>query len=282
MNVIDILTISLIVGIVIAFGVGYFIRKNVAEGKINNAEESARKIVNDAVKEGEAQKKEMLFNAKEESMALKESIEKDNRERRSELQKTENRLIQKEENLDKKSANLERNEDRLEKRNKELDAKQEKLDVLLEEQVKELERISGLTFEEAKQILLEDVAKETRAEVAVMIRQIEAESKATADKKAKELIAQSIQRCAADHVAENTITVVNLPNDEMKGRIIGREGRNIRTLETMTGIDLIIDDTPEAVILSGFDPIRREIARLSLEKLIIDGRIHPARIEEIV
>lgn len=282
MNVIDILTISLIVGIVIAFGVGYFIRKNVAEGKINNAEESARKIVNDAVKEGEAQKKEMLFNAKEESMALKESIEKDNRERRSELQKTENRLIQKEENLDKKSANLERNEDRLEKRNKELEAKQEKLDVLLEKQVKELERISGLTFEEAKQILLEDVAKETRGEVAVMIRQIEAESKATADKKAKELIAQSIQRCAADHVAENTITVVNLPNDEMKGRIIGREGRNIRTLETMTGIDLIIDDTPEAVILSGFDPIRREIARLSLEKLIIDGRIHPARIEEIV
>ncbi len=282
MNVIDILTICLIVGIVIAFGVGYFIRKNVAEGKINSAEETAKKIVNDAVKEGEAQKKEMLFNAKEESLALKEAIEKDNRERRAELQKTENRLIQKEENLDKKAANLERNEDKLERKNKELDKKQEKLDSLYEEQVKELERISGMTFEEAKQILLDDVAKETRAEAAVMIRQIEAESKATADKKAKELIAQSIQRCAADHVAENTITVVNLPNDEMKGRIIGREGRNIRTLETLTGIDLIIDDTPEAVILSGFDPIRREVARLSLEKLIIDGRIHPARIEEIV
>ncbi|MFR2406358.1 MAG: Rnase Y domain-containing protein, partial [Eubacterium callanderi] len=282
MNVIDILTICLIVGIVIAFGVGYFIRKNVAEGKINSAEETAKKIVNDAVKEGEAQKKEMLFNAKEESLALKEAIEKDNRERRAELQKTENRLIQKEENLDKKAANLERNEDKLERKNKELDKKQEKLDSLYEEQVRELERISGMTFEEAKQILLDDVAKETRAEAAVMIRQIEAESKATADKKAKELIAQSIQRCAADHVAENTITVVNLPNDEMKGRIIGREGRNIRTLETLTGIDLIIDDTPEAVILSGFDPIRREVARLSLEKLIIDGRIHPARIEEIV
>ena len=282
MNVIDILTICLIVGIVIAFGVGYFIRKNVAEGKINSAEETAKKIVNDAVKEGEAQKKEMLFNAKEESLALKEAIERDNRERRAELQKTENRLIQKEENLDKKAANLERNEDKLERKNKELDKKQEKLDSLYEEQVKELERISGMTFEEAKQILLDDVAKETRAEAAVMIRQIEAESKATADKKAKELIAQSIQRCAADHVAENTITVVNLPNDEMKGRIIGREGRNIRTLETLTGIDLIIDDTPEAVILSGFDPIRREVARLSLEKLIIDGRIHPARIEEIV
>ena len=282
MNVIDILTICLIVGIVIAFGVGYFIRKNVAEGKINSAEETAKKIVNDAVKEGEAQKKEMLFNAKEESLALKEAIEKDNRERRAELQKTENRLIQKEENLDKKAANLERNEDKLERKNKELDKKQEKLDSLYEEQVRELERISGMTFEEAKQIVLNDVAKETRAEAAVMIRQIEAESKATADKKAKELIAQSIQRCAADHVAENTITVVNLPNDEMKGRIIGREGRNIRTLETLTGIDLIIDDTPEAVILSGFDPIRREVARLSLEKLIIDGRIHPARIEEIV
>ncbi|MDK2905272.1 MAG: ribonucrease [Eubacteriaceae bacterium] len=281
-NNIDIVVIGLIVGIIAAFFVGYLVRKNIAEGKVRNAEETATKIVNDAVKEGETLKKEILFDAKEETLRLKESQENDNRERRSELQKFENRLIQKEENLEKKSQSLERNEDSLSKRNKDLDKKQEKLDSLYEDQVKELERISGLTYDEARVILLEDIKKETRHEAALMVRQIESETKAIADKKAKELIAQSIQRCAADHVAEQTITVVNLPNDEMKGRIIGREGRNIRTLETLTGIDLIIDDTPEAVILSGFDPIRREIARLSLEKLIIDGRIHPARIEEMV
>jgi len=258
------------------------VRKNIAEGKIGNAELTATTIVNDAVKEGETLKKEILFDAKEESLKLKESLEKDNRERRAELQKLENRLIQKEENLEKKLTNLERNEDALTKRGKEIEKKKEKVDSLYDEQVKELERISGLTYDEAKEILLEDISKDTRREAAIMIRQIEVESKAVADKKAKELISQSIQRCAADHVAEQTITVVNLPNDEMKGRIIGREGRNIRTLETLTGIDLIIDDTPEAVILSGFDPIRREVARLSLEKLIIDGRIHPARIEEMV
>ncbi|WKY46546.1 ribonuclease Y [Eubacteriaceae bacterium ES3] len=281
-NTIDIVVIGLIVGIIAAFFIGYLVRKNIAEGKVRNAEETATKIVNDAVKEGETLKKEILFDAKEETLRLKESQENDNRERRSELQKFENRLIQKEENLEKKSQSLEKNEETLSRRNKDLDKKQEKLDILYEDQVKELERISGLTFDEARVILLEDIKKETRHEAALMVRQIEAETKAVADKKAKELIAQSIQRCAADHVAEQTITVVNLPNDEMKGRIIGREGRNIRTLETLTGIDLIIDDTPEAVILSGFDPIRREIARLSLEKLIIDGRIHPARIEEMV
>lgn len=281
-NVIDFLTIGLIIGIVVAFGVGYFIRKSVAEGKTRNAEEAAKKIVEDAVKEGEAKQKELLFNAKEEAITIKESNEKDNRERRNELQKMENRLVQKEENLDRKNQNLERANEKLEKRNKELDKKQEKLNGMLDEKIKELEKISSLTFEEAKEMLLDEVAKETRADAAVMVRQIETEAKAGADKKARELVAQSIQRCAADHVAENTISVVNLPNDEMKGRIIGREGRNIRTLETLTGIDLIIDDTPEAVILSGFDPIRREIARMSLEKLIIDGRIHPARIEEIV
>ncbi|MGL4606439.1 MAG: ribonuclease Y [Eubacteriaceae bacterium] len=281
MKIIDILTIVLSIGIVLAFVIGYAVRKNIAEGKIKSAEQTANTIVNDAMKESETLKKEILFSAKEESLALKESIEKDNRERRAELQKMENRLIQKEENLDKKSSNLEKNEEALSKKSKELDKKKEKLDSLVEEQTKELERISGMSYEEAKAILLEDISKETQREAAIMIRQIEQESKAVADKKAKELIAQSIQRCAADHVAENTITVVNLPNDEMKGRIIGREGRNIRTLETLTGIDLIIDDTPEAVILSGFDPIRREVARLSLEKLIIDGRIHPARIEEM-
>jgi len=281
-KIIDILIIILSIGIIVAFVIGYFVRKNIAEGKIKNAENAAAAIVNDAVKEGETLKKEILFNAKEESLKLKESNERDNRDRRAELQKFENRLIQKEENLEKKLTNLERNEEALGKKGKELEKKKEKLDGLYEDEVKELERISGMTYDEAKEILLDDVRKETRSEAAIMIRQIEVESKAVADKKAKELIAQSIQRCAADHVAEQTITVVSLPNDEMKGRIIGREGRNIRTLETLTGIDLIIDDTPEAVILSGFDPIRREVARLALEKLIIDGRIHPARIEEMV
>ena len=260
MKIIDILTIILFIGIIAAFGIGYLVRKNIAEGKIKNAELTATTIVNNAVKEGETLKKEILFDAKEEALKLKESLEKDNRERRAELQKLENRLIQKEENLEKKLTNLERSEETLTRKGKELDKKQEKVESMYDEQVKELERISGLTYDEAKEILLEDVSKDTRQEAAIMIRQIEAESKATADKKAKELIAQSIQRCAADHVAEQTITVVNLPNDEMKGRIIGREGRNIRTLETLTGIDLIIDDTPEAVILSGFDPIRREVA----------------------
>lgn len=276
------LIICLIIAVVVGLGIGYVIRKNIAEGKTRSAEEEAKRIVNDAIRDGEAQKKELLFNAKEEAITLKESIEKDNRERRNELQKMENRLVQKEENLDRKNQNLERSMEKLEKRNKELDRKHEKLDGMLDEKLQELQKISGLTAEEAKEMVLEEVEKETRAEAAMMVRQIETEAKAGADKKARELVAQSIQRCAADHVAENTISVVNLPNDEMKGRIIGREGRNIRTLETLTGIDLIIDDTPEAVILSGFDPIRREIARMSLEKLIIDGRIHPARIEEIV
>jgi ribonuclease Y len=279
---INALTIGLIIGIVVAFGIGYFVRKSIAERKTGSAEEEAKKIVNDAVKDGETQKKELLFKAKEESIELKESIDKEIAQRRGDLQKTENRLIQKEENLDKKNQNLDKSREKLERRNKELDQKQDKLNGMLDEKLAELEKISSLSRDEAREMLLDEVRKEARADADVMVRQIESDAKTNADKKAHEIIAQSIQRCAADHVAESTISVVNLPNDEMKGRIIGREGRNIRALENLTGIDLIIDDTPEAVILSGFDPIRREIARMSLEKLIVDGRIHPARIEEIV
>jgi len=279
---INALVVILVIGIVVAFGIGYLIRKKVAEGKTGSAEEEAKRIVNDAVRDGETKKKEILFNAKEEAIELKESIERENSQRRGELQKMENRLVQKEENIEKKNQGIERTKEKLEKRSKELDKKQEKLNGMLDEKIAELEKISGLTRDEARETLLDEVSKEARADAAVMVRQIESEAKANADKKAHEIIAQSIQRCAADHVAESTISVVNLPNDEMKGRIIGREGRNIRALETATGIDLIIDDTPEAVILSGFDPIRREIARMSLEKLIVDGRIHPARIEEVV
>ncbi|MDD4507732.1 MAG: ribonuclease Y [Eubacteriaceae bacterium] len=282
MKAINALTIGLIIGIVVAFGIGYFVRKSIAERKTGSAEEEAKKIVNDAVKDGETQKKELLFKAKEESIELKESIDKEIAQRRGDLQKTENRLIQKEENLDKKNQNLDKSREKLERRNKELDQKQDKLNGMLDEKLAELEKISSLSRDEAREMLLDEVRKEARADADVMVRQIESDAKTNADKKAHEIIAQSIQRCAADHVAESTISVVNLPNDEMKGRIIGREGRNIRALENLTGIDLIIDDTPEAVILSGFDPIRREIARMSLEKLIVDGRIHPARIEEIV
>lgn len=276
------IVIGLLIGAAVGFAIGYMIRKNTAEGKIGSAEEQAKKIIEDARRDGEAQKKEMLFNAKEEAIDIKEAADKENNRRRGELQKMENRLVQKEENLDKKNATLDRSREKLEKRSKDLDKKQEKLDGMIDERMAELEKISGLSRDEARDMLLEEVRKETRADAAVMVRQIESEAKASADKKAHEIIAQSIQRCAADHVAESTVSVVNLPNDEMKGRIIGREGRNIRALENMTGIDLIIDDTPEAVILSGFDPIRREVARMALEKLIVDGRIHPARIEEVV
>ena len=258
------------------------IRKSTAEKQFGSAEAEAKRILSDAEKEGEAKKKEILVKAKEEALELKESIEKENKQRRSDIQKQENRLAQKEDNLDRKNQNLEKSMEKLEKRNKELDAKQLKLDGVYEEKMQELQRISGLTISEAKDMILEEVEKETRSEAARMIRQIETEAKETADKKAKELVTLSIQRCAADHVAETTISVVNLPSDDMKGRIIGREGRNIRAIETLTGIDLIIDDTPEAVILSGFEPIRREIARMTLERLIIDGRIHPAKIEETV
>ncbi len=224
----------------------------------------------------------MLLEAKEEIHKMRSEFEKESRERRNELQKLERRLMHREESLDRKSESLEKKDDLVSKKIKELDEKEELINQLYEKQVEELERLSGLTSEEAKELLLNDVKKEITHESAIMIKEIESKAKEEADKKAREIISCAIQKCASDHVAETTVTVVPLPNDEMKGRIIGREGRNIRTLETLTGIDLIIDDTPEAVVLSGFDPIRREVARIALEKLIIDGRIHPARIEEMV
>ncbi|TCP96801.1 ribonuclease Y [Serpentinicella alkaliphila] len=249
---------------------------------MNSAEEIAKKLVEEAEKDAETAKKEILLEAKEEVHKLRSEFERESRERRNELQRVERRLIQKEESLDKKSETLEQKDEKLSKMIKDVEDKQSEIQEVFEKEVLKLEEISGLTCDEAKDIILSKVEKEVTHETAVMIREIEARAKDTADKKAREIIAYSIQKCAADHVAETTVTVVALPNDEMKGRIIGREGRNIRTLETLTGIDLIIDDTPEAVILSGFDPIRREIARIALEKLIIDGRIHPARIEEMV
>jgi len=238
--------------------------------------------VEEAEKEAEAAKREILLEAKEEAHRLRNDIEQEERTRRAELQRTERRLLQKEESLDRKLEALERKEESIARKERELEAAKEELAKLHAEQRAELQRISGLSSEEAKALLLKDIENEIRHEAAVMIRDIEAQAKEEADRRAREIVAAAIQRCAADHVAETSVSVVSLPNDEMKGRIIGREGRNIRALETLTGIDLIIDDTPEAVILSGFDPVRREIAKVALEKLISDGRIHPARIEEMV
>ncbi len=281
--------ISILLGLIVGAVVGYFIRKSIAEAKIAGAKNAAEQILEDAKRDAEALKKEALLEAKDEIHKLRTEAEREVRERRNELQKQENRLLQKEENLDRKDESLDKREAQLEKKEDSLNQRQQhieemesKVDEMVRMQQAELERISGLSRDEAKAIILDRMEQELAHDTAIMIKESENRIKEESDKKAKEILSLAIQRCAADHVAETTVSVVNLPNDEMKGRIIGREGRNIRTLETLTGIDLIIDDTPEAVILSGFDPIRRETARLALDKLVQDGRIHPARIEEMV
>ncbi|NLW44195.1 MAG: ribonuclease Y [Syntrophomonadaceae bacterium] len=269
-------------GVAAGVAAGYVLRNLVAKNKIGSAEEEAKRILEEAVKAAETKKKESLLEAKEEIHRARQEAERELRDRRRELDRNERRIIQKEETLDKKLDALEQREEALHNREKEIERLQQNLQLLLSQQLKELERLSGLSSEEAKQELLKNVEQQIRQEMALLIRTIESEAKEEAAKRARDIVSLAIQKCAADVVAETTVSVVALPNDEMKGRIIGREGRNIRTFENLTGVDLIIDDTPEAVILSSFDPIRREVARVALEKLIADGRIHPARIEEIV
>ncbi|PYZ98084.1 ribonuclease Y [Alteribacter lacisalsi] len=284
-----VLILILLITAALCVVIGYFVRKSIAEAKISSAEQLAKQITEEAKREADSSKKEAILEAKDEAHKLRIESEREARERRNEISKTENRLGQKEEVLDRKSETLDKKEESLEKREEELanrqrniDEMNSKVEELLLKQEDELARISGFTKDEARDIIMKSVEDELTHEKAIMIKEAVTNAKNEADKKAKEILSTAIQRCAADHVAETTVSVVSLPNDEMKGRIIGREGRNIRALETLTGIDLIIDDTPEAVILSGFDPIRREIAKTTLEKLVQDGRIHPARIEEMV
>lgn len=267
---------------IVASVIGYFVRKIFAEATIRSAEEEAARIIQDGEREAESLKREALVEAREEIHKSRSEMEREARERRNELQQFERRLTQKEEALDRRGDAMERREETLQRKFREVEQREIEIDELLQEHRKELERLSQLTTEEARELLLKQVEGEVRHETAMLIREIESQAKEEADKKARDIISLAIQRTAADHVAESTVSVVSLPNDDMKGRIIGREGRNIRALETLTGIDLIIDDTPEAVILSGFDPVRREVARIALERLIADGRIHPARIEEMV
>ncbi|MFG6384673.1 MAG: ribonuclease Y [Lachnospiraceae bacterium] len=278
--------IAIVVTLIFAVPITYFLtveyHKRLVETKIGSAEEKAREIINEAVKTAETKKRESLLEIKEESIKTKNDLDKEIKERRNEIQRNERRIIQKEENLDKKLEAIEKKESSFAAKEEEINRQRAEVSRLHEERIQELERISGLTSEQAKDYLLKMIEDDVKLDTAKLIKEMEIKAKEEAGKKAKEYVVTAIQKCAADHVAETTISVVQLPNDEMKGRIIGREGRNIRTLETMTGVDLIIDDTPEAVILSGFDPVRREVARIALEKLIVDGRIHPARIEEMV
>ena len=280
------IVIAIIATLVIVAPITWFISSNAInkrnDATIGNANEKAREIIDEALKTAETKKKEALLEVKEESLKTKNELEQETKERRAEISKYEKRVLSKEETLDRKIEAVEKRDSNITRKEEELGKQKQKVEELEKKRQQELERISGLTSEQAKEYLLKTVEDEVKHDTAVMIKTLESRAKEEADKKAKEIVVNAIQRCAADHVAETTISVVQLPNDEMKGRIIGREGRNIRTLETLTGVELIIDDTPEAVVLSGFDPVRREVARIALEKLILDGRIHPARIEEMV
>ena len=281
MNIIINIAIFLISAVIFSF-VGYTMRKRIAESKIRVAEEEAKRIIDSAAKEAENKKKEEIIKAKEEIMNSRKELDDEIKERRSEVQLQERRILQKEENLENKLEQLEQREQNLQKKDNEVESKRSEIEETINKQKEELQRISRLSVEEAKQYLLSEVEKSIVTEKAELIRRLDEEAKEKAQRNAKEIIGYAIQKCAADHTSETTVSIVSLPSDDMKGRIIGREGRNIKTLETLTGIDLIIDDTPEAVVISGFDPLRREVAKIALEKLIDDGRIHPAKIEEMV